>query len=129
LATIASKSGPMKTHAWLTMGVSAVASALIWASSPWLVGYSEPWDAGGQFYGLSLLIAGSVSGWLSPRPLWAHYFGAFVGQLGYEVIFLSVGPLFILGAIFLVGYSLIFLGAAAAAAYLRARVGANSAHA
>lgn len=106
-----------------------VASALIWALSPWLVGHSEPWDAGGQFYGLSLLVAGSVSGWLSPRPLWAHYFGAFVGQLVYEVIFLRVGPLFIVGAAFLLGYSLIFLGAAAAASYLRGRVGPKSAHA
>jgi hypothetical protein len=119
----------MKTHAWLTMGVSAVASALIWALSPWLVGHSEPWDAGGQFYGLALLVAGSVSGWLCPRPLWAHYFGAFVGQLVYEVIFLRVGPLFILGAAFLLGYSFIFLGAAAASSYLRGRVGPKSAHA
>ena len=119
----------MKTHAWLTMGVSVVAGALIWALSPWLVGHSEPWDAGGQFYGISLSIAGSVSGWLCPRPFWAHYFGAFVGQLVYEVIFLRVGPLFILGVAFLLGYSLIFLGAAAAAAYLRARLGAKSAHA
>jgi hypothetical protein len=119
----------MKTHAWLTLAVSVVAGASIWALSPWLVGYPEPWDADGQFYVLALLFAGSVSGWLSPRPLWAQYFGAFVGQLGYEVIFLRVGPLFILGAAFLLGYSLIFLVAAAAAAYLHGHFRPKSAHA
>ena len=103
----------MKTRAWLTLSVSAVAGALVWVLSPWLVGHREPWDADGHFYPLALVVAGSIAGLLAPRPLWAHYVGALVGQLGYELLFLHIGPLFVLGAAFLLGYSLIFLVAAA----------------
>ena len=111
----------MKTRAWLTLLVSVVASALVWALSPWLAGHKEPWDADGFYYVLALVVAGLAAGLLAPRPLWAHYAGAVIGQLAYEAIFLRVGPLFVLGAAFLLAYSLIFLAAAAAAAYLRRR--------
>ncbi len=116
----------MKTHAWLTVVVSAVAGASVWALSPLLVGHREPWDADGLFYVVALFVAGSLAGWLAPRPLWAHYVGALVGQLGYEALFLPIGPLFVLGAAFLLGYSLIFLAAAALAASIRARLGSRS---
>jgi hypothetical protein len=112
----------MRTHAWLTVIVSAVASASVWALSPLLAGHQEPWDADGLFYVAALVVAGSVAGLLAPRPLWAHYLGALVGQLGYEALFLPVGPLFVLGVAFLLGYSLIFLVAAALAASVRARL-------
>jgi len=82
-----------------------------------------------MFYVVALFVAGLFAGLLAPRPLWAHYLGALLGQLGYQVLFLRIGPLFILGAAFLLGYSLIFLAAAAVAASLRARLGAGSAHA
>jgi hypothetical protein len=111
----------MKSRAWRTFLVSAAAGALVWALSPLLTDHREPWDAGGLFYVLALIVAGSLAGLLAPKPLWAHYLGAFVGQLTYEVLFLRVGPLFALGAVFLAGYSLIFVGAAAAAGYLRLR--------
>jgi hypothetical protein len=120
--------GPMKTRAWLTVVVSAVAAASVWALSPLLAGHREPWDADGFFYVVALVVAGSVAGLLVPRPLWAHYLGAFVGQLGYEALFLPLGPLFVLGAAFLLGYSLIFLAAAALAAFVRARLGSRSGH-
>lgn len=118
----------MKTRAWLTVVASAVASASVWALSPLLAGHREPWDADGYFYVVALIVAGFIAGLLFPRPLWAHYLGALVGQLGYEALFLPIGPLFILGAAFLLGYSLVFLVAAALAASARARLGSRSAH-
>jgi hypothetical protein len=122
-------SGLMTAPAWLTALVSAVAAALVWALSPWLVGYREPWDAEGYFYVFGLLVAGTVAGLLRPRPLWAHYVGALIGQLGYEVLFLRMGPLFIVGAVFLLAYSVLFLVAAGIAAHLRRRFGSGTAHA
>ena len=113
----------MKPPVRATMTVAAIAAALVWASSPWLVGHREPWDADVRFFPLALLVAGSVAGLVSPRPLWAHYVGAVAGQLGYEALFVGVGPLFVLGAAFLLGYSLVFLVGAAVAGHLRARVG------
>ena len=112
----------MKTRAWSTFLVSAVAGALVWAVSPWLTGHREPWDAGGLFYVVALVVAGSLAGLLAPKPLWAHYLGALIGQLDYEMLFLRIGPLFLLGAAFLLGYCIIFLVAAAVAAHLRARL-------
>ncbi len=89
-------------------------------------GQAEPWDADGPFYVASLLIAGLGAGGLVPKPLWAHYLGAVVGQLTYEFLFLKVGPLFLLGAVFLLGYSLIFLLGAAIAAHVRFRYAKRS---
>jgi len=112
----------LKARAWTTVLVSAAAGALVWALSPWLTGYVEPWDADGLFYAGALIVAGSVAGAITPRPLWALYLGALIGQLGYELIFLRLGPLFFLGAAFLLGYSVIFLAAAALAGSIRRRL-------
>lgn len=71
---------------------------------------------------MALGIAGAVAGAVAPRPLWAHYVGAFAGQLGYELIFLRVGPLVLIGAVFLLIYCAIFTVAAALAAFVRRRV-------
>jgi hypothetical protein len=112
----------MKPRAWSTLAVSAAIGASVWALSPWLVGHREPWDADGQFYVFALAIAGFVAGLLVPRPLWAQYLGAFVGQLVYELLFLRVGALALLGVVFLLGYSLVYLLAAAVAGYIRSRL-------
>ena len=98
---------------------SAILGALIWALSPLLTGQAEPWDADGPIYVIALVAAGLIAGAFIPKSLWAHYLGSVVGQLGYEALFLNIGPLFLLGAVFLLGYSAIFLTAAAAAAYVR----------
>jgi hypothetical protein len=111
----------MKNRATLAFVSALVTSALVWAISPWLTGQREPWDAEFPYYLLALLVAGVIAGGLAPKPLWAHYLGAFIGQLGYELIFLKIGPLFVLGAVFLLGYCLVFLAAAAIAGYLRLR--------
>lgn len=112
----------MKPRVWVTVLVSAVAGALVWALSPWLTGYQEPWDADGFFYFGALVVAGSAAGAITPRPLWALYLGALIGQLAYELIFLRLGPLFLLGAAFLLGYSAVFLVAAALAGSFRRRL-------
>jgi hypothetical protein len=110
----------MKNRTGLAFMTAAVTSALVWAASPWLTGQREPWDAEFPFY-LALLVAGAVTGGLVPKPLWAHYLGSFLGQLTYEIIFLKIGPLFVLGAVFLLGYSLVFLAAASFMGYIRLR--------
>lgn len=118
--------GPMKPRAWLTFSVAALAGASIWVLSPWLAGHREPWDADGPFYFLALAAAGSITGLLVPRPRWAHFAGAFAGQLIYILLFLPIGPLLVLGVGFLLGYSVVFFVAAAFGAYLRRRFGAGS---
>jgi hypothetical protein len=99
--------------------VALVASALVWGLSPLITGHLEPWDADGLYYVGVLAVTGIVAGSLFPRPLWAHYLGSVVGQLTYELIFLKLGPLFLIGIVFLLGYSVVFLVAAAIAARLR----------
>ncbi len=111
----------MKNRAALAFMVAAVTSALVWAASPWLTGQREPWDAEFPFYIVALLVAGAVAGALAPKPLWAHYLGSFIGQLGYETVFLKLGPLFVLGAVFLLGYGLVFVAAASFMGYIRLR--------
>lgn len=102
----------MKHHAAITILVAAILGAAIWVLSPWVTGHKEPWDADGIFYVGALLAAGLVSGAVSPKPLWAHYFGSFIGQLGYELLFLKIGPLFVIGIGFLLAYCLLFLAGA-----------------
>ena len=109
----------MNRRTALAFAVAFSTSAAIWALSPALTGQSEPWDVDGPFYFGALVAAGAISGGLAPRPLWPLYLGAVVGQLTYELIFLKLGPLLPVGAVFLLGYSLIFLVAAAVAAQVR----------
>ena len=116
----------MKRRAALAFLVASATSAVVWALSPALSGHAEPWDADGLFYIGSLLVAGLFAGALVPQPLWAHYLGAVFGQLAYEVIFLKIGPLILIGVVFLLGYSLLFLVAAAIAGYVRLRYTDNA---
>jgi hypothetical protein len=111
--------GPVQKRAARTLLLAAAAGALIWASSPWLTGHREPWDAEGFFYVGALTVAGAGAGALASKPLWAHYVGAFTGQLVYETLFLKPGPLFIVGIVFLLGYSVVFALAAAVAGQVR----------
>ncbi|OGI68757.1 MAG: hypothetical protein A2W18_14435 [Candidatus Muproteobacteria bacterium RBG_16_60_9] len=112
----------MNRHAAFSFLVAVVASALIWALSPLLAGHAEPWDADGPYYIGALLVAGLIAGVVAPKSPWAHYLGSVVGQLGYELLFLDIGPLILLGGVFLLGFSLIFFVAAVAAAYTRNKV-------
>ena len=109
----------MKSRVLLALVVSAALSAAVWALSIPLTGKAEPWDAESPYYIVALAFAGVISGTVVPKRLWAHYLGAILGQVAYELAFLKLGPLFIIGLVFLAGYSLIFVAAAAIVASLR----------
>jgi hypothetical protein len=106
----------------LAFATAALTCALVWAASPWFTGRREPWDADSSFYLFSLMIAGAVTGAITPKPIWALYLGAIAGQLIYQLLFLKVGPLLLLGVLFLAGYCLIFLLTAALVGYIRIRL-------
>jgi hypothetical protein len=112
----------VKSRAAFAFLLSAALGAAVWAFSIFLTGKDEPWDAEGLYYLVALGIAGAIAGAAVPDHLGAHYIGAFSGQVAYELVFLKLGPLFILGLAFLAGYSIIFLVAAAAASSLRKRL-------
>jgi hypothetical protein len=117
----------MTSRSLVAILVATLASAAIWAMSLVLAGRAEPWDAEFLFYVFSLFAAGLVSGTVVPEPLWAHYIGSLVGQVGYELLFLNIGPLFVLGVVFLLGYSLLFLAGAAVGALVRRKLGSTRA--
>ena len=102
----------------MALVVSAASSAAVWALSIPLTGKAEPWDAEFPYYFVALVLAGAISGAVVPKHPWAHYVGAILGQVAYALAFLKLGPLFIVGLVFLVAYSLIFV-AAAIVAWLR----------
>lgn len=109
----------MKNRAIGAFIVSAALGALVWALSVPITGKGEPWDAEWPYYLLALAIAGAISGAAIPKHLAAHYIGAVSGQVAYELIFLKLGPLFVLGLAFLAGYTIIFLATAAVLASFR----------
>ena len=108
----------MKNRA-LAFIVSAAFAAGVWALSVPFTGESEPWDAEVPYYPIALAIAGALSGAVLPKHPWAHYVGAVLGQAAYELVFLKVGPLFVIGLAILAVYSIIFLATAAIVASLR----------
>ena len=89
--------------------VSATTALVVWALSPLLTGFKEPWDASGIYYSISLLLAGVVSGVIIANSLLAHYVGSIFGQLLYAIVFLPIEPLGIVGLFFVVIWSLLFL--------------------
>ena len=111
----------MKTSAKSAFVVSAIAAAMIWAFSSLVTGKTEPWDAPGAYYLVALAVAGAISGAIVPGHLSRHYGGAIAGQAVYELLFLKMGALFVLGLVLLAAYSTIFLAAAALVARLRNR--------
>jgi hypothetical protein len=109
----------VKNRALLALFVAAALSAVVWALSIPLTGKAEPWDAESPYYFGALALAGIISGLVVPKHVWAHYVGAVVGQVAYGLAFLKLGPLFVVGLLFLAVYSLIFFGAAAIASSFR----------
>jgi hypothetical protein len=93
--------------------IAAGLGAAIWALSISITGKEEPWDADWPFYSLALLVGGAISGALVPRHLGMHYLGVVLGQLAYQLAFLKLGPLFIVGFAFLIAYSFIFVAGVA----------------
>jgi hypothetical protein len=113
----------MKRSAVPTIIVAALLGAAIWALSPWLGGHREPWDARGAYYPAALVVAGLASGFVSPRPLWAHYAGNVLGQLAYELVAIGAGPLVVIGVAFLFVYGLLFAASAFAGGWIRMAIG------
>jgi hypothetical protein len=109
----------MKKELGISLLVSFVLGALVWALSPALSGHAEPWDAGGVYYPVSLLLAGLLSGLIRPQYFWVHYLGVILGQLAFMLFFGPGGPLIIVGIVLLAVYSLIALAGAAAGAGVR----------
>jgi hypothetical protein len=111
----------MKAQTGITLLLSAIGGMVVWALSPWLAAVREPWDAAGLYYPVALLVVGVIVGLLTPRPLWAHYLGGLLGQLGYLLLTIGADPLLLMGLIFMLGYTLLLLLGAALAAWVRKR--------
>ena len=109
----------MKKELGISLLVSFVLGAFVWALSPVLSGHAEPWDAEGVYYPAALLLAGLLSGVIRPQYFWVHYLGVILGQLAFMLLFVSGGPLIIVGSALLAVYSLITLAGAAAGAGVR----------
>lgn len=109
----------MSIQTGITWLLAAIGGAVVWALAPWLVGVSEPWDAASLYYPVALLVAGVIAGLLTPRPLWAHYLGGLLGQLGYMLLAIRFDPLLLVGLLFLLSYTLLLLLGAALAAWVR----------
>jgi hypothetical protein len=87
-----------------------------------MTGHKEPWDDVGHFYPLGLLVAGVLSGLVSPRIRWAYYVGSILGQLIFVLAFLATGPLIAVGVLTMCIYAVVFLLAALLASDLRVRI-------
>ena len=109
----------MKKGVPTNLCIAGLSGAAIWILSPLVTGHKEPWDADSLYYVVSLLVAGVLLGAWRGRPIWHHAVGIFLGQLLYLLVFLSAGPLIIVGAVFLAGYSLLCLVGAAVGSILR----------
>ena len=111
----------MPRSSLLAFFVASASAFIVWALSPWLTGFSEPWDAPGIYYPVALFLAGTASGVITGKPLWAHYTGGVFGQFFYEILFLPMGPLAVVGLLFMVVWSLLFLLGACLGALMRSR--------
>lgn len=99
----------MKRSSLFAFLVASASAFAVWALSPWVTGYKEPWDAPGVYYYVALLMAGTVSGLIKAKSIWAHYVGSIFGQFLYGLLFLPLVPLAVVGFLFLVMWSLLFL--------------------
>lgn len=88
---------------------AAVAGAAVWALSPSVTGKPEPWDADTPYLSIALACAGLALGLVQPGRAAQHWLGIVLGQLAWEVAFLPVGPLIVVGVFFLAFWSLLTL--------------------
>lgn len=108
----------MKNHPAFTFIVAALFGATTWLLAPWVIGHQEPWDGDGTYYFVALLVTGIAAGMISPKPVWALYTGVFIGQFGYQLLFLEVGSLVLVGVGTLLVCGLVFVVAALVASKL-----------
>ena len=102
-----------------------VFGAAIWWASPAITGRREPWDAPGWYFPASLFAAGLATGWADPARPWVVGSAIYLGQLG-AILLGSGGDLGLwpLGAVVLVGYTLLSVAGAALSGAWRGRRGA-----
>jgi hypothetical protein len=105
----------------LSLVLSIAGGAAIWALSPAMTGYAEPWDSGSLYYVIALTLLGLALGALSTRPraILLIPMGAWLGQVLYIVLFLPLGPLFVAGLVILAAYLVLPLIGAAASVLTR----------
>jgi hypothetical protein len=83
-----------------------IAGIFIWALSPEFTGHEEPWDGDLTYFISSLFISGVIFGVIQPVKIWRWLLALLLGQLFY-LLTIGWGPLVILGAVYLAGFSLI----------------------
>jgi hypothetical protein len=110
----------MRRFDWiLTVALSALGTAAIWATSARFTGYVEPWDAPSLYYPVALILAGLLAGFLAPPRIWGFFVGAVVGQLIFMGVVAGAGPLVLVGVLVISLYSVLFLIMAALASTVR----------
>ncbi len=110
----------MKRSVWFSLGAASIFAFSIWALSPTLIGYAEPWDSDWPFYLLAAVGTGAVLGLAVPWRVFSTYLGAWFGQL----VALAVLPgldrsWFLLGVFSTAVGSLLFAGGALVGSALR----------
>lgn len=100
----------------INAALSGTAGFITTAAFTTLSGANEPWKPYGHFFEVFLFCIGLGLGVARPKGFWAHYVGLFLGQSLYALLFLRMGPLALLGFIWLAWLSLAaFTGAAVGA--------------
>ena len=114
---VATRIGRNRNVVALIIGASF--GAITWVSIVYFSGGAEPWDAEGSGYALWLFLAGGASYLIYPcRPI-ITAFGVFAGQVFAAISWGQVGPLFLIGLLFVAIYSLSALGGAWLGSLLR----------
>jgi hypothetical protein len=90
---------PLKSRAWLGFVAGLLLGALIWWASPLVTGEQEPWDAPLGYYVYALVVAGFTAAWIWPSRFWLAALGVYVGQCVYALVFLPGGPLWMVGLV------------------------------
>ena len=98
----------MKTKRTFAFGASLATGAAIWALSPALTGEVEPWDANTVFLPIAIVIVSLILGFLFPKNPLVSSAGLLLGQVTYILILLPIGPLILVGLVFLLGYVIVF---------------------
>ena len=99
----------MKKDFIISILISGILGALIWAFSPYVTGMAEPWDAETPYYFTCLFVAGFITGIICPRHIWGAFLGIVIGQLLYMLIFLPLGPLIVIGIPVMFAFGLLAL--------------------
>ena len=95
----------------------ALAGAAISAGFVWFLFSNtneqiEPWDSQAGPYAACLIFVGLLNGVIFKGPVWAQYVGAVVGQFLAMLVLGQLGALIIIGLLFLMLYTLLFLAGA-----------------